>query len=67
VNSIAGISAIFTSRSAALPAYVWPLAAVVMMGGWLGAEYGSRRFANPVIRRMLGIVLAAAGAKMAFV
>ena len=67
VNSIAGISAIFTARSAALPSYVWVLSTVVMLGGWLGAEYGSRRFANPVIRRLLGIVLAAAGAKMAFV
>jgi uncharacterized membrane protein YfcA len=67
VNSIAGISAIFTARSAALPSYVWVLSTVVMLGGWLGAEYGSRRFANPVIRRLLGVVLAAAGAKMAFV
>ncbi len=67
VNSVAGISALFNARSAALPSYVWVLAAVVLAGGWLGAEYGSRRFANPVIRRMLGIVLAAAGVKMALV
>lgn len=68
VNSIAGISAIFTAaRAAALPSFVGWLCLVVVVGGWLGAEYGSRRFANPLIRRLLGIVLAAAGAKMAFV
>jgi hypothetical protein len=39
----------------------------VLAGGWLGAEYGSRRFANPLVRRVLGIVLALAGAKMILV
>jgi len=36
----------------------------VLIGGWLGAEYGSRRFANPLVRRMLALVLGLAGAKM---
>src|SRR3954463_7759108 len=46
VNSIAGISAIFSAaRAAALPSYVWILAPAVLVGGWLGAEYGSRRLA----------------------
>jgi uncharacterized membrane protein YfcA len=36
----------------------------VIVGGWLGAEYGSRRFANPVVRRVLAVVLALAGGKM---
>ena len=35
-----------------------------LAGGWLGAEYGSRRFANPLVRRLLAVVLAAAGGKM---
>ena len=30
---------------------------------WLGAEYGSRRFANPVVRRLLAAVLALAAAQ----
>ncbi|MGH8733792.1 MAG: sulfite exporter TauE/SafE family protein [Burkholderiales bacterium] len=64
VNSIAGLLAGFVAKSAALPSYVWILAAAVLVGGWLGAEYGSRRFANPVIRRVLAIVLALAGGKM---
>ena len=64
VNSIAGLAAVFVSKSAALPSYVWILAAAVLAGGWLGAEYGSRRFANPMVRRVLAIVLALAGVKM---
>ena len=64
VNSIAGIAGAFTVRAATLPAQVWILAVAVLIGGWLGAEYGSRRFANPLIRRILAVVLAAAGAKM---
>jgi uncharacterized protein len=47
-----------------LPSYVGILAVAVLVGGWLGAEYGSRRFANPVVRRVLAVVLAIAGAKM---
>lgn len=64
VNSIAGLAAVFVTKSAALPAYVWILAAAVLVGGWVGAEYGSRRFANPVVRRVLAVVLALAGGKM---
>ena len=45
---------------------VWILGIAVLVGGWFGAEYGSRRFANPVVRRILAVVLALAGAKMVF-
>lgn len=67
VNSIAGLAAGFTLKSATLPSHIWILGAAVLVGGWLGAEYGSRRFANPFIRRLLAVVLAVAGAKMLFV
>lgn len=67
VNSIAGLAAIAVAGGAALPAHIWILGAAVLAGGWLGAEYGSRKFANPVVRRMLAVVLAAAGAKMVLV
>ncbi len=67
VNSIAGLAAVFVSRGIALPGYVGILAPAVLVGGWLGAEYGSRRFANPVVRRVLAVVLAAAGVKMVLV
>src|SRR5688572_10918823 len=64
VNSLAGLAAVFVAGSAALPGYVAILAPAVLIGGWLGAEYGSRRFANPLVRRVLAVVLALAGAKM---
>lgn len=67
VNSVAGLAAGFVAGTAALPESTWVLAAAVIAGGWLGAEYGSRRFANPVVRRVLAVVLAVAGAKMVFV
>ena len=67
VNSIAGIAGAFTAKAATLPSQLWILALAVLIGGWLGAEYGSLRFTNPFIRRLLAVVLASAGAKMVFV
>jgi uncharacterized membrane protein YfcA len=67
VNSVAGLAAGFVAGTAALPESTWALAAAVLVGGWLGAEYGSRRFANPVVRRVLALVLAVAGSKMVLV
>jgi uncharacterized membrane protein YfcA len=67
VNSIAGLAGGFTMKSASLPAYIWILAAAVVVGGWIGSEYGSRRFANPLVRQILAVVLALAGAKMILV
>jgi uncharacterized membrane protein YfcA len=67
VNSVAGLAALFVTQGPSLPFYVWALAPAVLIGGWLGAEYGSRRLANPVLRRVLAVVLALAGAKMLFV
>lgn len=64
VNSIAGLAGAFMARSITLPWHTWILVCVVLVGGWFGAEYGSRRFSNPLIRRVLAIVLAVAGAKM---
>ena len=67
VNSIAGLLAGFTMLAASLPGHIWILAGAVLVGGWLGAEYGSRRFGNPAVRRLLAVVLALAGAKMILV
>jgi uncharacterized membrane protein YfcA len=64
VNSIAGLAGTFMAKSIGLPMHTWLLVGGVVVGGWFGAEYGSRRFANPVIRRVLAVVLAVAGAKM---
>ena len=65
VNSVAGLLGVMASAStpvlpAALP--YWAIAAVV--GGFIGAEYGSKRLGNPTIRKLLAVVLVIAGAKM---
>jgi hypothetical protein len=67
VNSVAGLAAGFAAGTAGLPPLTWLLAGAVLAGGWLGAEYGSRRLANPIVRRMLAAVLAVAGGKMMLV
>lgn len=67
VNSVSGLAAGFVAGTATLPPSTWVLAVVVLVGGWLGAEYGSRRFANPIVRRVLAVVLALAGSKMVLV
>ena len=67
MRKCSGLAAGFTMKSASLPTQIWVLCIAVLIGGWLGAEYGSRRFTNPFIRQLLAIVLAVAGAKMLFV
>lgn len=67
VNSLSALAAGFVRNPVLPPDYAWWLMAAVLMGGWAGAEYGSRRFANPLIRRVLAVVLAIAGGKMVLV
>ncbi len=67
VNSLAALAADFVRNPTPPPDYAWWLMAAVLVGGWAGAEYGSRRFANPLIRRVLAVVLAIAGGKMVLV
>jgi uncharacterized membrane protein YfcA len=65
VNSIAGLLGHLSSIShlpSALP--LWAIAALA--GGWIGAEYGSKRLATPVLRQLLSAVLVVAGLKMIF-
>jgi uncharacterized protein len=63
VNSMSGLLGVL-SKSATLPTGLvyWALAAV--LGGLIGAEYGSKRLTNPVIRKLLALVLLFAGSKM---
>ena len=67
VNSLAGLAAGLVRNPVAPPDYAWWLMAAVLAGGWAGAEYGSRRFANPLIRQVLAVVLFIAGGKMVLV
>jgi uncharacterized membrane protein YfcA len=65
VNSVAGLAG-HLAMVAELPSFipVWAVAAVA--GGWLGAEYGSKRLGNPSLKRLLAVVLVVAGLKMIF-
>jgi uncharacterized membrane protein YfcA len=67
VNSLSALAAGFVRNPTPPPDYAWWLMAAVLVGGWAGAEYGSRRFANPRIRQLLALVLAVAGGKMVLV
>jgi len=63
VNSAAGLLGVITIAPAlpsALP--YWAVAAVT--GGFIGAEYGSKRLGNPTIQKILAVVLVIAGVKM---
>jgi uncharacterized membrane protein YfcA len=66
VNSAAGLLGQQLSTIPALPAELpfWAMAAIA--GGFVGAEFGSRRLGNSAIRRLLAIVLIIAGVKMIF-
>jgi uncharacterized membrane protein YfcA len=63
VNSVAGLLGHFSSVSQ-LPANIpiWGTAAV--LGGLIGASYGSKRAPAPVLRQLLSLVLIVAGVKL---
>lgn len=64
VNSIAGLLGFLSTQTPQLPTGLPIWAVVAAIGGFIGAEYGSKRFANPTIKRVLAIVLLIAGLKM---
>lgn len=66
VNSIAGLAG-HSAGLAALPSNIMWLALSAGLGGWIGAEYGSRRFDKIMLCRVLALVLTIAGVKMIFV
>jgi len=65
VNSIAGLLGHIASVSQLPPSVpVWGAAALI--GGWIGASYGSKRAPVPVLRQLLSLVLVVAGVKLIF-
>ena len=64
-NSISGLLG-FLNKSPTLPVGLIYWAIAVIAGGLIGAEYGSKRLANPSIRKLLALVLLFAGSKMLF-
>ena len=64
VNSIAGLSGFLSSNTPQLPDGIWIWAGSAVVGGYIGAEYGSKRFGNSTIKLLLALVLLIAGIKM---
>jgi uncharacterized membrane protein YfcA len=64
-NSIAGLLGHIASVSQ-LPASVPVWGAAALIGGWIGASYGSKRTPVPVLRQLLSLVLVVAGVKLIF-
>jgi uncharacterized protein len=62
-NSIAGLLGHFSSV-AQLPPNISAWGAAVVIGGWIGATYGSRHAPPPVLRQLLSLVLVVAGVKL---
>jgi len=63
VNSIAGLLGHFSSVSQ-LPPNIPIWGAAALLGGWIGASYGSKRAPPPVLRQLLSVVLIVAGVKL---
>jgi uncharacterized membrane protein YfcA len=65
VNSVAGLLGHLSSVAQLPPNIpIWGAAAVI--GGWIGASYGSKNAPAPVLRQLLSVVLIVAGAKLIF-
>ncbi len=65
VNSLAGLLGQAPSL-ASLPSMLPVWAGAVVVGGWIGAEYGSRRLGSLALRRLLAVVLVIGGLKLIF-
>lgn len=63
VNSVSGLVGLL-SRQPTLPDALPYWIAAVIVGGLLGASYGSRRLGNNAMRQALAVVLVIAGTKM---
>lgn len=62
-NSVAGLLGVLSHSPSLPPALpLWAVAAVI--GGLVGAEFGSRRLGNSMIQKLLAAVLVIAGLKM---
>jgi len=65
VNSLAGLAG-NPGSLAHLPGQMPLWAAAAVVGGLIGSDLGSRRLGTPMFRRLLGVVLLVAGAKLIF-
>jgi uncharacterized membrane protein YfcA len=63
LNSLAGLAGNVSSVGE-LPGVALPLAAAVVVGGFVGSWFGSRRLPSRALERLLAFVLAIGGAKL---
>lgn len=63
-NSLSGLSGLLV-KGGVIPGQAWALLPAVVIGGWLGSWWGSRRAGTPALRRSLAAVLVVAAAKLA--
>jgi uncharacterized membrane protein YfcA len=65
VNSSSGLAG-YVHSGRELPDFVWPLAVVVAIGGFIGSRLGSRHLPVRGIAVLLAVVLVIAGTKLVF-
>jgi uncharacterized membrane protein YfcA len=65
-NSAAGLLG-HLSNATTLPSALPLWAVAAMVGGWVGADYGSRLFSQLTLQRLLAVVLTIAGLKLIFI
>ena len=63
VNSVAGLLG-HLSTVAQVPPSIPVFGAAALLGGWIGASYGSKHAPPPTLRRLLALVLVVAGLKL---
>jgi uncharacterized protein len=63
VNSISGLLGHLT-KFPTLPSSLWLWSICAAVGGWIGAEYGSKQIGGKLLQRLLAVVLAIAGLKL---
>ncbi len=63
LNSASGLAGNI-SATKSFPAFAWALVVAAVIGGTIGSWFGSRRFPQMTIKRLLAVVLTIAGCKL---
>lgn len=65
VNSLSGFAGLLTTSPQTMDSMGWWIGAVIL-GGFIGSEFGSHRFSAPTIQKLLASTLLIAGIKLLF-
>jgi uncharacterized protein len=66
LNSISGLAG-YIHKGGAIPGHIAFWSAAVLSGGFIGSTLGATKFNSPVLRILLGVMLAMAGMKLAVI